>query len=75
VRVETVAASGKTKGGVMRIGTHVPTGKNSARGAKTESVKVTRVAEPTTASSKKAAVKPAAVAPKKTAEKKKQKQQ
>ncbi len=75
VRVETVAASGKTKGGVMRIGTHVPTGKNSARGAKTESVKMTRVAETTTTSSKKAAVKPAAVAPKKTAEKKKQKQQ
>jgi membrane-bound lytic murein transglycosylase D len=59
--VETVAASSRNKGGVTKIGTHVPESKSTAaRGGKTSApVKVTRVAEKSSASSK--AVKPTAV--------------
>jgi membrane-bound lytic murein transglycosylase D len=63
VRVETVAASSRNKGGVTKIGTHVPESKSTAaRGGKTSApVKVTRVAEKSSAPSK--AVKSAAVKP------------
>jgi peptidoglycan lytic transglycosylase D len=61
VRVETVAASSRNKGGVTKIGTHVPESKSTAaRGGKmSASVKMTKVAEKSSASSK--AVKPTAV--------------
>jgi membrane-bound lytic murein transglycosylase D len=66
VRVETVAASSRNKGGVTKIGTQMPESKSTAaRGGKTSApVKVTRVAEKSSGSSKaikSAAVKPAAV--------------
>ncbi|WP_213767753.1 transglycosylase SLT domain-containing protein [Caballeronia sp. dw_19] len=62
VRVETVAASSRNRGGVTRIGTHVPESKSTARGGKTSGpVRATRVTEQFGAPSK--AVKSAAVRP------------
>ena len=56
VRVETVAVSSRNKGGVTKIGTHVPESKSSAstaRGGKASApAKVTRVTEKFSASSK-----------------------
>jgi membrane-bound lytic murein transglycosylase D len=46
VRVETVAVSSRNKGGVTKIGTHVPESKSTARGGKASApAKVTRVSE------------------------------
>jgi membrane-bound lytic murein transglycosylase D len=62
VRVETVAASSRNRGGVTKIGTHVPESKGTARGGKAGApAKVTRVTEKFSAPSK--AVKSAAVKP------------
>jgi len=65
VRVETVAASSRNRGGVTKIGTHVPESKSTARGGKASApAKVTRVTEKFSAPSKagkSAAVKPEAV--------------
>jgi membrane-bound lytic murein transglycosylase D len=65
VRVETVAATSRTRGGVTKIGTRVPESKTTAtRGGKASAlVKVTRVADKNSGSAKTAApavVKPAA---------------
>jgi membrane-bound lytic murein transglycosylase D len=65
VRVETVAATSRTRGGVTKIGTHAPESKTTAtRGGKASApVKVTRVADKNSGSAKTAApavVKPAA---------------
>jgi membrane-bound lytic murein transglycosylase D len=57
-----VAASSRNRGGVTKIGTHVPESKSTARGGKAGApAKVTRVTEKFSASSK--AVKSAAVKP------------
>jgi membrane-bound lytic murein transglycosylase D len=69
VRVETVAASSRNRGGVTKIGTHVPesksVSKSATRGGKASApAKVTRVTETFSGSSKvvkSAAVKPVAV--------------
>jgi membrane-bound lytic murein transglycosylase D len=78
IRVETVSATSRTRGGVSKIGTHAPQSKAAAaRGGKASAapVKVTRVAEKASAptKAKPVAVKPAVAASKntKTAEKKK----
>ncbi|CAH2780832.1 MAG: Membrane-bound lytic murein transglycosylase D [uncultured Caballeronia sp.] len=62
VHVETVSALSRNKGGVTKIGTHVPESKSVARGGKISApAKVTRVTEKFSAPSK--AVKSVAVKP------------